>query len=185
MQCVNRHSRFWPILDVLSERRYAVILIVSGLAYGILYMVVVGVVSYVPGLHSVTGPYPIIRFTSLGISAIIAGNVFFFIFYGAIAFLAASSFLVGLNISLMFYARRMTRACRMNRFSKSKGLLGLLPAFFTSFSCCGTGPLTLAIGSAAFSSLSLYSQYMAPMTLAVLAAGTCMMSSKVSKTEGC
>lgn len=147
-------------------------------------MVIVGVVSYVPGLHSTTGSYPIIRFTSLGISVIPSDNVFFFIFYGAAAFLVTSSFLVGLNVALMFYTRTMTKTCRMGKSSRSKGLFGLFPVFFTSFSCCGTGPLTLAIGPAAFSSLSLYSQYMAPLTVAVLAAGTYIMSSKINK-EGC
>jgi hypothetical protein len=185
MQSINHRSRFLPIFHVLSERRYAAILLSSGLAYGVLYMVIVGVVSYVPGLHSTTDSLiPNIRFTSLGISAIPSDNVFFFILYGAVAFLVTSSFLVGLNVALMFYARRVTKTCMMSRSSKSNGLFGLFPAFFTSFSCCGTGPLTLAIGPAAFSSLSLYSQYMAPLTVAVLAAGTYIMSSKISK-EGC
>lgn len=184
MQSIDHRSRFLPIFHVLSERRYAAILLSSGLAYGVLYMVIVGVVSYVPGLHSTTGSYPSIRFTSLGISAIPSDNMFFFIFYGAVAFLVTSSFLVGLNVALMFYARRMTKTCMISKSSKSKGLFGLFPAFFTSFSCCGTGPLTLAIGPAAFSSLSLYSQYMAPLTVVVLAAGTYIMLSKISK-EGC
>jgi hypothetical protein len=60
-------------------------------------------------------------------------------------------------------------------------MFGILPAFFTSFSCCGGGFLALAIGPTAFSSLSLYSNYIAPFTIAVLAIGAILMSMKISK----
>ncbi|MGH9876313.1 MAG: hypothetical protein ACRD5H_01630 [Nitrososphaerales archaeon] len=170
------------ILDLLKNRRYAAILAVSGIAYAFVYMVVVGIISYVPGLSSASG-IPVFRLTSVGVSAIPADNIFFFIFYGALAFLVASSFLVGTNMALIFYSRKIARACRVKEPSKPEGLFGLLPAFFTSFSCCGGGLLALAIGPTAFSSLSLYSEYMAPLTVAVLAAGTYFMSRKISKTE--
>jgi energy-converting hydrogenase Eha subunit E len=176
-------SWFAPIKRVLISRKYAGILSASALIYAFAYMVIVGVISYVPGLNSSSG-IPVFRITSLGISAIPVDNVFFFIFYGALVFLVASSFLVGLNISLMFYSRKVAKACKIKN-TESKGLFGLLPAFFTSFSCCGGGFLALAIGSTAFSSLSLYSKYMAPLTVAVLAAGTYFMSKKISKIEGC
>jgi hypothetical protein len=169
-----------PILDLLKDRKYAAILVVSGIAYAFVYMMVVGIISYVPDLLSSASGMPVFRITSLGISAIPVDNVFFFIFYGAFVFLAASSFLVGLNISLMIYFRRVARACSAKR-TEPKGLLGVVPAFFTSFSCCGGGLLVLAIGPVAFSSLSLYSQYMAPLTVAALAAGTYFISNKLNR----
>jgi hypothetical protein len=174
--------RFSPILSVIRSRKHAAVLVGSGLAYAIVYMLVVGIISYVPGLHSASGGYPVIRATSIGLSIIPAEGVFMFIFYGALAFLTASSFLVGLNFSLMHYSRKAARACITK--TESKGLLGLLPAFFTSFSCCGGGLLALAIGPTAFSSLSLYSQYTAPLTVAVLAAGAYFMSDRISRMEG-
>ena len=180
MQSVNSNSfPYRLILDLLKNRRYAAILAVSGIAYAFVYMVIVGIMSYVPGLSSASG-IPVFRITSLGISAIPADNIFFFIFYGALAFLVVSSFLVGLNISLMLYSRNVVRACSIKK-TEPKCLFGIVPAFFTSFSCCGGGFLAIAIGPTAFSSLSLYSQYMAPLTVAALGAGTYLMSSKISK----
>lgn len=185
MQSAHSYKpRFSAILNVIRSRRYLGILAGSGLAYAIVYMLVVGIISYVPGMHSASGTYPVVRATAIGLSVVPAEGIFVFIFYGALAFLIASSFLVGLNFALMFYSRKVARACRIKK-TESKGLLGLLPAFFTSFSCCGGGFLALAIGPAAFSSLSIYSNYMAPMTVAVLAAGTYFMSNRTSKMERC
>jgi hypothetical protein len=177
---------FTPIFHVIKSKRYLGVLLASGLLYAAVYMVVVGIISYVPGLTSATGSYPMIRSTAAGISIIPANDFFFFIIYGALAFLVASSFLVGLNVALMFYSRKAGQVCGIknsNKRTESKAFLGLLPAFFTSFACCGGGLLALVIGTTAFSSLSLYGEYMAPITLAVLAAGTFFMSSKISKME--
>lgn len=180
----SSRSRLSPIMSVIRSMKHVAILVGSGLAYAIIYMLVVGIISIVPGMHSASGSYPVIRATAIGLSIVSAESIFMFIFYGALAFLVASSFLVGLTFSLMFYSRKVARACRIRK-TESKGLFGLLPAFFTSFSCCGGGLLALAIGPAAFSSLSLYSQYMAPLTVAVLAAGTYFMSDRISKMERC
>lgn len=79
----------------------------------------------------------------------------------------------------MVYSTKVATGCREKKV-EPKGLLGIFPAFFTSFSCCGGGLLALAIGPVAFSSLSLYSQYMAPLTVVTLAAGTYFISKKIS-----
>jgi hypothetical protein len=176
-------SPFKSILGMLKTRRYAAILVASGIADAFIYMVVVGIISYVPGLTSSSG-IPVFRASYIGISAIPADNVYF-IFYGALAFLVASSILVGINTALMFYSRRVAKVCGIRKRPESKGLFGLIPAFFTSFACCGGGLLALAIGPTAFSSLSIYSKYMAPLTVAALAAGTYFMSKKISKMERC
>jgi|SRR5215218_1598027 len=183
MQSIHRFH-FTPILGVLKTRRYAVILVASGIAYAFLYMIVVGIISYVPGLTSALG-IPVFRASYIGISAIPADNIYFFIFYGALAFLVASSFLIGINTALMFYSRRLAKVCGMKKRPESKGLFGLVPAFFTSFSCCSGGLLAFAIGPTTFSSLSIYSKFMAPLTVAVLATGTYFMSKKLSKMERC
>jgi hypothetical protein len=169
---------------IVRTSKYRAIAIASGLVYAAIYMVTVGIISYVLGLSSASG-IPVFRVSYLGISAIPADNIYFFIFYGALAFLVASSFLVGINTALMFYSRKVAKACGIRKRPESKGLFGLIPAFFTGFSCCGGGLLALAIGPTAFSSLSIYSKYMAPLTVAVLAAGTYLMSKKISKMERC
>lgn len=173
-------ARFAPIVHVLQKRKYRAVVVACGLIYAISYMLIVGIISYVPGLSSATTGVPALRLTSLGISSVPADNIFFFIFYGALAFLIASSFLVGLNVALILYSRKVATACRAKKV-EPKGLLGIFPAFFTSFSCCGGGLLALAIGPVAFSSLSLYSQYMAPLTVVALAAGTYFISKEMSE----
>jgi hypothetical protein len=185
MQSIHSNSsHFAPILGMLRNRRYAAILAASGIAYAFVYMIVVGIISYVPGLTSASG-IPLFRLSSIGISAILADNTYFFIFYGALAFLVASSFLVGINTALLFHSRKVAKACGIRKRPESKGFFGLIPAFFTSFACCGGGLLALAIGPTAFSYLSIYSKYMAPLTVAVLAAGTYFTSRKISKMERC
>jgi hypothetical protein len=65
----------------------------------------------------------------------------------------------------------------------SNGILATLPAFFTSFSCCGGGLLASVVGPAAFSSLVLYSSYVAPITTAVLPTGIWVMSRKITQLK--
>jgi hypothetical protein len=175
-------SLFAPIFHIIRTSKYRAIAIASGLAYAIIYMVTVGIISYVPGLSSAPG-IPGFRASYIGIYAIPVDNVYFFIFYGALVFLIASSFLVGINTALMFYSRKVAKACGTRKRPESRGFFGLIPAFFTSFACCGGGLLALAIGPTAFSSLSIYSKYLAPLTVAVLAAGTYFLSRKISKME--
>ncbi|GBC71172.1 hypothetical protein HRbin02_00951 [Candidatus Calditenuaceae archaeon HR02] len=172
-----------PIFHVIKSKSYLGILLASGLAYASFYMVAVGVIRYGPGLTSFTDNYPMIRLYSIGILVIPAPDVFFFIFYDALAFVIVSSFFVGLNVALTFYSRRLAAVCRVRKPTGLEGFLGLLPAFFTSFACCGGGLMVSVIGAIAFSSLSLYSRYMAPLTVAVLALGTFSISDKISKMK--
>jgi hypothetical protein len=171
-----------PILRIIRTAKYGAIAIASGLAYAIIYMITVGIISYVPGLSSTSG-IPVFHSSVIGISAIPADNLYFFIFYGALAFLVVSSFLVGINTAMMFYLRKVAKACGIRKRPESKEFFGLIPAFFTSFACCGGGLLALAIGPAAFSTLSIYSNYIAALTMAVLAAGTYFMSERISKMQ--
>lgn len=48
--------------------------------------------------------------------------------------------------------------------SRSKGFLGMFPALFTSFSCCGGGLLALIIGPTTFPSLALQQSHQAPLS---------------------
>lgn len=180
-------SLFNPISRVLRTRKYLGISSAFGLTYALGYMILVGIISYVPGLTSATGDYPMIRFTSFGISVIPFNDTSFFIVYEALAFLVASSFLVGLNIALMFYSRDIGALCgiHQNKAGGAKGLLGLVPSFFASFSCCGGGLIAIAIGPAVFSYLSIYGRYMALLTVLALAAGTYIMAKRTYRMERC
>jgi hypothetical protein len=159
----------------------------SAITYAVVYMFAIGIVSYYPGFAPLKITTPIVSANSLGIMIIPGNYIFIFMFYNAIAFLVVSSFLVGFNIALMFYSRNIAKSCKCstirNMSIASRGMFGILPSFFTSFACCGGGLLAFVIGPTAFSSLALYSSYMAPITIAVLAAGTVLMSRKISRLK--
>jgi hypothetical protein len=173
-----------PFKYVLRTRRYQLIIFISAAIYALSYTFILGIISYYPGLSSITNIYPIIRVTSYGISVIPLPNIFIFVFYQTIAFIITSSFLVGLSIALIFYSRKLNKICRTRSLEGAKGLFGILPAFFTSFACCGGGLMALAIGPTAFSMLAIYSNFMTPVTIAALAGGIYFMSVKISKRIG-
>lgn len=178
-------SRFAPAKHVLSTPKYGWIIAGIGIAFALIYMLVVGVISYYPEWEADWDAinFPIVRSSSLGITIIPYNHVFVFVFYSTLVFIIVSSFLVGLNVSLMVYSRKMSRSCGIKAKNVgSRSFFGLLPAFFTSFACCGGGVLTAVMGATAFGALSLYSQYMAPVTIAALAAGTYLASSKISRS---
>jgi len=175
-------SKFAPVKDVLKTAKYRWIILGVGLAYAIIYMLVLGIISYYPDWNPTR--YPSVSFYGyVGISAVPANHVFVFIFYSALAFIVISSFFVGLNIALMVYSRRMSKLCGVKiKNQGSRSLFGLLPAFFTSFACCGGGLMTMVLGATAFGALSLYSQYMTPISIAALAGGTYLASSRISRS---
>lgn len=177
----NITSKLLPIKHVLITRRYQLIIFISAAIYALSYTFILGIISYYPGLSSITNIYPIIRLTSYGISVIPFPNIFIFVFYQTITFIITSSFLVGLSIALIFYSRKLNKFCRTRSLEGAKGLFGILPAFFTSFACCGGGLMALAIGPTAFSMLAIYSNFMAPLTVAALTGGIYFMSMKISK----
>lgn len=156
-----------------------------GVAYTLIYMVFVGVISYVPTLKSANG-MPVVSFYSIGVALIPTDGIWIFLFYWAIAFIATSSFLVGLNFALMLYGRKVSKgSCSIGKMGP-RGIFGLLPAFLTPALCCGGGLLALAVGATAFSYLAAYnSKFLAPITIAALAAGTILLSTRISKSWLC
>lgn len=176
---------FIPAISVLRTRKYQLIIVGSAIVYAFVYMFAVGIISYYPGFTQLEVDSPIIRASSNGITIIPMNYVFIFMFYSTITFLLISAFLVGLNTTLLFYSRNIFKICNI----KTKNLgthsfVGILPTFFTSFACCGGGFMALLIGPAAFSSLSLIGNYLAPLTIIILIVGTVLTSIKISKSYG-
>jgi hypothetical protein len=157
----------------------------SAVTYAVVYMLAVGIISYYPGFAPLKVSTPTVGANSLGIMIIPGNYIFIFAFYSAIAFLIVSSSLVGLSVALMAYSRDLSKTCKYCKVStiKSSGILAVVPAFLTSFSCCGGGLLAFFIGPVAFSSLALYSNYMAPLTIAALAAGTLSMLTRINQLK--
>ncbi|MGH9977701.1 MAG: hypothetical protein ACRD8Z_17985 [Nitrososphaeraceae archaeon] len=174
-------SKFSPVISLLRIRRYQAIILISAAIYSLAYTITLGIISYYPGLGSLAGTYPMIRTTSYGISIIPIPDIYIFVFYQTIGFIVTSSFLVGLNVALIFYSRKLGNYCGVKKSLNIKGIFGVIPAFFTSFACCGGGLMTFILGPTAFSMLAIHSNYMALVTVAALAGGAFLMSMKVSK----
>lgn len=172
---------FEGICDIIKIRKYRLMILGFGVSYAIGYMIDVGVISYIPDFAS-SVTIPIIKFYSTGISIVPFPHIFIFIFYNAIIFLILSSFLIGLNVAMAIYARKANKDCKTKK-DCSKGILGVFPAFFTSFSCCSTGLLAFVIGPTGLNSLALYSQYTAPITIATLIDGTALLSRNISNSS--
>jgi len=173
-------SRFRPIVDVLKTRRYRWMILGIGVAYALLYMVFVGVISYVPTVKSASG-MPVVSFYSVAVTIIPADGIWIAFFYWPIAFIAISSLLAGLNIALIFYGRKVSKGSCSTGNMAPRGIFGLCLAFFTPALCCGGGMLALAVGATAFSYLAASNNFLAPMSSAALAAGTYLVSTKISK----
>jgi len=176
-----------PVLYVLKSRKYRFTMLMSGMVYALVYMFVVGIISYYPGFAPLRVSTPVINPTTIGLMIIPGHYIFVFAFYSAIGFMAVSSFLVGLNISLILRLRSLRRTsgyyCYRTTTISSGGILSTLPAFLTTFSCCGGGLLAFVIGPVAFSSLALYSNYMALLTIAALAAGTLSILTRTNQLK--
>ena len=181
----HRVYKFEPILSVLTTRKYQLIMLGSAIIYAVVFAL--GIISYYPGFAPLKITTPIVSANSLGIMIFPGNYIFIFIFYYTIVFLIISSFLVGFNIALMFYSRNITKLCKCGTITNmniaSRGMFGILPSFFTSFACCGGGLLAFVIGPTAFSSLALYSNYLAHLTIAVLAANGVLISTKISRIK--
>jgi len=176
---------FESIKSILNPRKYQWIMLGAAVTYAVVYMFAVGIISYYPGFAPLKVSTPIVGANSLGIMIIPGNYIFIFAFYSAIAFLIVSSLLVGLSVALMVYSRDLSNTCGHCKIDtiKSGAILAILPSFLTSFSCCGGGVLALVIGPVAFSSLALYSNYMAPLTIAALAAGILIMLTRIDQLK--
>ncbi len=128
----RQSSNLEPIYSMIKIKKYRLMILGFGIAYAFAYMIAVGVISYIPNFAS-SVTIPIITFYSIGIAIIPFKNIYMFIFYPAIIFLSISSFFACLNLTMAIYVRKEINSCGISRVYP-KGILGILPAFFTSFS---------------------------------------------------
>lgn len=187
-------SNIKPITIILRER-FKLILLIS-IIYALAYIHIVGIILYLPSPLEFVNYVPFIRVTSYGIVFIPTKTIYIFAFWHAIAFIMVTSLLIGINIVLLLRYRWLIKSscCRVDHNNKNrsnnrkedsiKGMPSviscMIPAFFTSFSCCGGGLLALAIGPIAFSYLTIYGVYIAILTIAMLLTSTYMLSRSIS-----
>jgi len=185
-----------PIVMILRER-FGLILLIS-IIYALVYIHIVGVILYLSSPLEFVNSTPFILVTSYGIVFMPTKTIYIFAFWHTIAFIIVTSLLVSINIALILRYRWLIKSCcgvdhyynKKSRNSNQKEdnnikcipsvIASMIPAFFTSFSCCGGGLLTLAIGPIAFSYLTIYGMYIALLTIAMLLTSTYMLSRSIS-----
>ncbi len=186
-------SSIKPIATIL-RKRFGLVLLIS-IIYALAYMHIVGIILYLPRPLEFVNDVPLIRLTSYGIVFMPTKTIYMFAFWHTIAFIIVASLLAGINIALLHRYRRLINSCcrvdynnKNTSSTKEKGIKGMptvissmIPAFFTSFSCCSGGLLALAIGPIAFSYLIIYGTYIALLTIAMLLTSTYMLSRSISK----
>lgn len=186
-------SNIKPAIMILRRRLGLILLI--GIIYALVYIHIVGIILYLPKPLEFFNDVPFVRVTSYGIAFMPTKTIYIFAFWHAIAFIIATSLLVAMNIALLLHYRWLIKSCCRVDFKSKKSekvsvdnvrgipsiISSMIPAFFTSFSCCGGGLLALAIGPAAFSYLTIYGTYIALLTIAMLLTSTYMISRSISR----
>jgi|GEM_PF-6387347 len=186
-------SSIKPIATIL-RKRFGLVLLIS-IIYALAYIHIVGIILYLPSPLEFVNNVPLIHVTSYGIVFVPTKTIYIFAFWYTIAFIIVTSLLVGINIALLLRYRWLINSCcrvdynnKNNSNTKENGIKGtptvissMIPAFFTSFSCCSGGLLALAIGPVAFSYLTIYGTYIVLLTITMLLTSTYMLSRSISK----
>lgn len=163
--------------SVIRDRKLVAIGLASAVSYVMAYMFITGAAVYFPdGIPEFTRNVqglepPMLKATWSGLYFIPSENFGSFLTYDAMVFLGITSALFGLSISLVILNRRMETSCRL----PSMGMLGVVPAVFATFACCGGGVLLLALGSAAFGMISVNSPYFLAGSIAAMSGGTLLL----------
>jgi hypothetical protein len=170
------------IAAVARDRKLVIISIASAISYVIAYLFITGAAVYYPNgappaLRNFNGiEPPELKTTFRGVYFVPSDYLASFVTYDAMAFLAITSILFGLSISLFMLNRRIEAGCRL----PGMGMFGIIPAIFTTFSCCGGGMMLLAIGPAAFSTVAANSPYFMTASVVAMLAGTVVLARRAT-----
>lgn len=162
---------------IIHDRKLVSAGVTSAVSYVIAYMFITGAAVYFPdGIPEFTRNVqglepPMLKATWSGLYFIPSENVGSFLTYDAIVFLGITSVLFGMSISLVILNRRVETSCRL----PSMGLLGVVPAVFATFACCGGGVLLLALGPPIFGLISINSPYFLAGSVAAMSGGTLLL----------
>jgi hypothetical protein len=167
--------------QIIKDRKLVLVTISTAISYAFAYLSITGALFYfpngLPGIILSQYTPPSFELTPRSIAFVPTEYVAGSITYEALLFLVIVSSLFGLSMSLLLVNRRMQTSCGL----PSMGMLGIIPATITTFSCCGGGMLALAFGPAVFTALTLNSQYFLYLSTISMFAGTFMLARRVDK----
>lgn len=170
------------IAAVARDRKLVLIALATAIPYALAYLFITGAAVYFPNgipplLKNLEGlEPPLLKTTYRGVYFVPSENLASFVTYDAIAFIAVTSVLFGLSTSLLVLNRRMETSCKM----PGMGMFGIVPAVFTTFSCCGGGMILLVIGPAAFNTIVVNSPYFMAASMAAMLAGTLVLARRAT-----
>ena len=171
------------IAAVTRDRKLVLLSVATAISYVLAYLFITGAAVYFPNgippiLKNLEGlEPPLLKTTYRGVYFVPSENLASFVTYEAMPFLVVTSLLFGLSISLFMLNRRIETSCRL----PGMGMFGIIPAVFTTFSCCGGGMMLLAIGPAAFSTVVANSPYFLTASVVTMLAGTVVLARRATK----
>ena len=163
------------IRSMLQNWQGKLIVVLSGFAYSVFYMLFTGMITIgaLPIPEDIPVPqYSIVanginptfvaylnRYTTISISL----EAFFVLFL--------ISLLVGLNVAMILYKVRLSKkancSCR-TRNSLLATIAGIAPGIFSAFACCGAGIITTIFGLGIVAALLPYNYIFATMSIVIL-----------------
>lgn len=154
-----------------SINQYRIPAIIGAIAYSIFFMIFTGIITItdkpipdevpVPYLNIITRIQNLdnIEYTLWIVAYPNRYTVFSMNIQAMLSLLAISS-LVAISIALMLYSRNLSKHYECNCNMKKKGLVGIIPATLSVFSCCGGGLVLALFGPSLFLALQGAGSYL-------------------------
>lgn len=164
---------------IFHRKGLTLVAVVSAILYAVSYLIFTGAIFYfpngLPGIIRIKAPS--FEISSKGLSFIPTEYFAGSITYEAFLFLAITSSLFGILVSLFLLNRQLHTSCKYS----TVGILGIVPALMTTFSCCGGGILLFLLGQTFFNALTLNSQYFLYTSTVLMLCGTIIFAKRTDE----
>ena len=187
---MNIEKRLKMIRYTFSFNQYRIPAIISAVVYAIFFMLFTGIItiSTKPIPDSVPVPYfniltriqnlDSIDYT-LWIVAYPNRYTVFSMNIEAMLSLITLSSLIAISIALMLYARDLSKRYECDCKMKKKGLVGIVPATFSVFSCCGGGLILALFGPSLLLTLQNIGSYLTLIGATLLIANILFTTNRI------
>ncbi len=187
---MNLKSILNIIRYVFARNQYRVPALITAVIYSIFYMIFTGIItiSSKPIPDEVPVPYfnIITRIQNLDsidytfwIVAYPNRYTVFSMNIEAMLSLLALSLLIAISIALMLYARNLSKHYECNCNMSKKGFVGIIPATFSVFSCCGGGLILTFFGPSLLLTLQGIGSYLTIIGVIMLVSNILLTTNKI------
>ncbi|RMF28890.1 MAG: hypothetical protein D6752_06865 [Candidatus Nitrosothermus koennekii] len=173
-----------------SINQYRISAILSAILYSIFFMLFTGIITIsnkpipdevpVPYLNIITRIQNLdsIDYTFWIVAYPNRYTVFSMNIEAMLSLLALSS-LLAISIALMLYSRNLSKHYECNCHMNKKGLVGIIPATFSVFSCCGGGLILALFGPSLLLTLQGIGSYLTIIGIIMLVSNILLTTNKI------